>query len=54
MGIDPTCISRVEGGRINLRWGTLQHFLRALDATLADLAAEVEDTPTEKADSPNK
>jgi hypothetical protein len=32
----------VEGGRINLRWGTLQRFLRALDATLADLAAEVE------------
>jgi len=42
VGIDPTYISRVEGGRINLRWGTLQRFLRALDATLADLAAEVE------------
>jgi DNA-binding XRE family transcriptional regulator len=42
VGIDPTYISRVEGGRINLRWGTLQRFLRALDATLADLAVEVE------------
>ena len=42
VGIDPTYISRVEGGRINLRWGTLQRFLRALDATFADLAAEVE------------
>lgn len=42
VGIDPTYVSRVEGGRINLRWGTLQRFLRALDATLADLAAEVE------------
>ena len=38
VGIDPTYISRVEGGRINLRWGTLQRFLCALDATLADLA----------------
>lgn len=42
MGIDATYISRVEGGRINLRWATLQRFLRALDAPLADLAAEVE------------
>lgn len=42
IGIDPTYISRVEGGRINLRWGTLQRFLRALDATLADLAVGVE------------
>jgi transcriptional regulator with XRE-family HTH domain len=42
IGIDPTYISRVEGGRINLRWGTLQRFLRALDATHAELAAEVE------------
>jgi DNA-binding XRE family transcriptional regulator len=23
VGTDPTYISRVEGGRINLRWGTL-------------------------------
>lgn len=42
VGIDPTYISRVEGGRINLRWGTLQRFLQALDATIADLAAEIE------------
>jgi hypothetical protein len=42
MGIDATYISRVEGGRINLRWATLQCFLRALDTPLADLAAEVE------------
>jgi transcriptional regulator with XRE-family HTH domain len=42
VGIDPTYISRVEGGRINLRWGTLQRFLRTLDATLADLAADIE------------
>lgn len=42
MGIDATYISRVEGGRINLRWATLQRFLRALGAPLADLAAEVE------------
>jgi transcriptional regulator with XRE-family HTH domain len=39
VGIDPTYISRVEGRRINLRWGTLQRFLRALDATVADLGA---------------
>ena len=42
VNIDPTYVSRVEGGRINLRWATLQRFLRALDVTLADLAAEVE------------
>jgi transcriptional regulator with XRE-family HTH domain len=42
VNIDPTYVSRVEGGRTNLRWATLQRFLRALDATLADLAAEIE------------
>ena len=42
VGIDPTYISRVGGGRINLRWDTLQRFLQALDATIADLAAEIE------------
>ena len=42
VNIDPTYVSRVEGGRINLRWATLQRFLQALDANLADLAAEVE------------
>ena len=42
VNIDPTYVSRVEGGRINLRWATLQRFLRALDATLADLAAQIE------------
>jgi hypothetical protein len=39
---DPTYVSRVESGRINLRWGTLQRFLRALDVTVADLGAELE------------
>jgi transcriptional regulator with XRE-family HTH domain len=48
VNIDPTYVSRVEGGRINLRWATLQRFLRAIDATLADLAAEVERRPVEK------
>jgi transcriptional regulator with XRE-family HTH domain len=42
MGINATYISRVEGGQINLRWATLQRFLRALDMPLATLAAEVE------------
>jgi transcriptional regulator with XRE-family HTH domain len=42
IGIDPTYISRVEGGRINLRWATLQRFLQALDAAISDLAAEIE------------
>jgi transcriptional regulator with XRE-family HTH domain len=41
VGIDPTYISRVESGRINLRWGTLQRFLRALEVTVADLGAEL-------------
>jgi transcriptional regulator with XRE-family HTH domain len=42
VGIDPTYISRVEGGRINLRWATLQRFLRALEASMGDLASELE------------
>jgi transcriptional regulator with XRE-family HTH domain len=42
VGIDPTYISRVEGGRINLRWGTLQRFLHALNATVTDLAGELD------------
>jgi transcriptional regulator with XRE-family HTH domain len=54
IGINPTYISRVEGGRINLRWGTLQRFLRALDATHTDLAAEVERHTGGGADSPSK
>jgi transcriptional regulator with XRE-family HTH domain len=53
VGIDATYISRVEGGRINLRWATLQRFLHALDATLADLAAEIERHATGEADGPN-
>jgi transcriptional regulator with XRE-family HTH domain len=54
VGIDPTYISRVEGGRINLRWATLQRFLRALEATLADLAAEVERQASGESDGPSR
>jgi flagellar biosynthesis chaperone FliJ len=40
--MDATYISRIERGRRGVQWLTVQRFLRALDATLADLAAEVE------------
>jgi transcriptional regulator with XRE-family HTH domain len=42
LGMDATYISRIERGRRGVQWLTVQRFLRALDATLADLAAEVE------------
>jgi transcriptional regulator with XRE-family HTH domain len=42
LGIDPTYVSQVERGRRGVRWFTVIRFLGALDATLGDLAAEVE------------
>lgn len=42
LGIDATYISQVENGRRGVRWHTVIRFLRALDATLADLAAAIE------------
>jgi transcriptional regulator with XRE-family HTH domain len=39
---DDTYLSQIETGHRDIRWSTLTRLLRALDATLADLAAEVE------------
>lgn len=41
-GADDTYLSQVEGGHRDIRWSTVTRLLRALDATIADLAAEVE------------
>lgn len=41
LGIDATYISQVENGRRGVRWHTVMRFLRALDATLADLTAAI-------------
>ena len=40
--IDPTYVSQVERGRRGVRWYTVLRFLRALEVTLGDLAAEIE------------
>jgi transcriptional regulator with XRE-family HTH domain len=48
IGIDLTYVSRVERGKRGVRWHTVMRFLRALDASLTDLAAAIEasnDTP---------
>ena len=41
-GADDTYLSQVEGGHRDIRWSTITRLLQALDATFADLAAEVE------------
>lgn len=41
-GTDHTYISRVEHGRIDLRWRTLARLLEALGATVSDLGAVIE------------
>jgi transcriptional regulator with XRE-family HTH domain len=38
-GTGHTYVSRVEHGRIDLRWRTLVRLLNALDATVSDLGA---------------
>lgn len=42
LAIDPTYVSQVERGRRGVRWHTVLRFLRALEATLVDLATEIE------------
>jgi transcriptional regulator with XRE-family HTH domain len=42
LGIDATYISQVENGRRGVRWHTVMRFLRALDASLADLTVAIE------------
>jgi transcriptional regulator with XRE-family HTH domain len=42
-GANDTYLSQVETGQRDIRWSTVTRLLHALDATLADLAAEVED-----------
>jgi transcriptional regulator with XRE-family HTH domain len=41
-GADDTYLSQVENGQRDIRWSTVTRLLYALDATLADLASEVE------------
>jgi transcriptional regulator with XRE-family HTH domain len=42
LAIDPTYVSQVERGRRGVRWHTVLRFLRALEATLVELATEIE------------
>lgn len=46
IGIDLTYVSRVERGKRGVRWHTVMRFLRALDASLGDLAAVIEESST--------
>jgi transcriptional regulator with XRE-family HTH domain len=39
IGVDVTYVSQVERGRRGVRWHTVLRFLRALDASLAELVA---------------
>jgi transcriptional regulator with XRE-family HTH domain len=41
-GTDDTYVSRVEHGRIDVGWSTLQRLLRALNTTPAELSAKIE------------
>jgi transcriptional regulator with XRE-family HTH domain len=41
-GTDDTYISRVEHGRIGVRWHTIMRLLRALEVSLSDLAGEID------------
>ena len=41
-GTDHTYVSRVEHGRIDLRWRTLARLLDAMEATVSDLGAEMD------------
>lgn len=41
-GADDTYLSQVEGGHRDIRWSTVTRLLHALNATIHDLAAEVE------------
>jgi transcriptional regulator with XRE-family HTH domain len=40
-GLDETYVSRVEHGRIDVKWSTLLRFLRVLSADLKQLADEI-------------
>jgi transcriptional regulator with XRE-family HTH domain len=42
LGMDPTYVSQVERGRRGVRWYTVVRFLSALDASLHELAGEIE------------
>jgi transcriptional regulator with XRE-family HTH domain len=42
--IEVAYVVEIEQGGMDVRWQTVMRFLRALDATLAELAAEIENT----------
>jgi transcriptional regulator with XRE-family HTH domain len=51
-GLDETYVSRVEHGRIDVKWSTLRRFLRVLGADLHQLADAI--TDAEKQAPPSK
>ncbi len=42
LDIEVAYISEIESGALDTRWHTVMSFLRALDAGLGELAAEIE------------
>jgi transcriptional regulator with XRE-family HTH domain len=42
-GIDVTYISQVENGHRGVRWHTVMRLLRALDRSVSDLGAEIDE-----------
>jgi transcriptional regulator with XRE-family HTH domain len=46
VGVDPAVVGRIERGRRGVRWHTVMRFLRALGASLRDLAGVIEDDDT--------
>jgi transcriptional regulator with XRE-family HTH domain len=42
LGLETAYVPAVEAGEMDLRWHTLMRFLRGLDATVSDLAAELD------------
>lgn len=44
LSIEVAFVCEIERGGVDIRWQTLMQFLRALDVTLSDLAAEIGDT----------
>jgi transcriptional regulator with XRE-family HTH domain len=49
-GLDETYVSRVEHGRIDVKWSTLRRFLHVLDADLKRLADQVSEIETRETD----
>lgn len=52
LGIDPTYVSQVERGRRGVRWHTVLRFLAGVNATVHQLADELETADRRPTDAP--